>query len=195
LVTIGVIIRILGLLPLPTVDGLRLSGAVLELLGICTVAKGVIDKSKQFGTPGVRGRIREWLRRCPIRKRDQILRGVGMAGESEAAGHLTVRMTPRQDATLEQRVKALEENFRQLDGDLNTIRQNHRKDIDTIRRRFDEERQSRQQQETALKSELTRLGVGNLYWEGLGTMWLILGVPLTSISAQITHLLRILAGI
>lgn len=192
-ITGGAIVLVLGValcLPICRETALRWAGMSIELLGIGTVVIGLDAKRRLFKLPSFLENALSWVQRRPKWKAIPInlaakltVDSLTLSGSLETA--IVRRGTP-EGASLEDRIKALEQN-------LETVQ----KAQSDIKKRLDHEKMDRQQALTTEKQErkeaddnllaiLEDLGSGGLHLEAMGIFWVMVGVILATISNDIT---------
>src|SRR5206468_10208665 len=70
---------VISLRPHTTEPVIRLTGLVLQLLGICTVIWGISETRALFGHASLRSKARAWLGRFPVFRRDIVVGADGIA--------------------------------------------------------------------------------------------------------------------
>jgi len=195
-VVVVAIVAVSFLMPAKPEDRLRYCGLTLELLGIATVVLGIIGKRKLFKKPTLREHIRSWFDRRPRwgRRRQAILAGTASLGIASAAAKLSLWRGIPPNASLEDRVAAVEQN-------LNTLRTelaNAEKDIQNEARQrteaIDAERRARETAMNEMRVQLEGMGAESLHVEMTGVFWLVVGVVLDTISAELAWVFTSLLG-
>jgi len=111
--TLGVIgaALIVSLRPHTSESVIRLTGLVLQLLGIGTVIWGISETRALFGHPSFAAKAKSWFERFPLRRRNIVL-AVGAASLAaatcKARGYVT--QGPGSNPTVGTRLDALERN-------------------------------------------------------------------------------------
>lgn len=169
----------------------RLVGLALQLCGLATVGWGIRKTRKFFGLPPLASAARDWLRRVP-RPFGRVVEGhVLMAGEAgfgvEGSARLSVDVRP--DATLEERVAAIESRVRELDQRHEETRRLLDREARDRQAALDEERTTREKVDNEIRSNLTLSQTGGLYLSVVGLVWLSLGLTLSTASVEIARLL------
>ncbi len=164
----------------------RLAGATvatgfLELAGLALVALDHERRRSEAGRPGLLAAGWAWLRGFPalFRRPRPIHLEAHLTTSVEVAGDLTVVQTPGPGATLEDRVKILEQ-------ELNRARQRHDRDLTAVTARVDHlaadvarERDERARRIADLDRKVTELSAGDVDLETVGLSWLTVGVVLS----------------
>jgi tetrahydromethanopterin S-methyltransferase subunit G len=166
---------------------LRWAGALLQIFGLGSVAKGIDNLRHQFtGNPKVFSleATKRFLRRIAGRKpQDVLLRGVAAVGYSGAAtitasGSGTHSSVEGRIAELEQRLEATEARFLQRLG----------AEIKQREESINKERNERLDGEAKTHDLVKTLAVGGIRLELIGLTWLVAGIFLSSFSEELARL-------
>jgi hypothetical protein len=173
----------------PTEPHIRLAGLGIQLLGLSTVLYGISTTRHHFGLPSLASSATTWLRSFPRwRIPPATISGVGGIESATAFGRATVRSVPRPNATIEDRVKTLEQNFATLDMSTTAIQQQ----LDAEQAaRADALRQERASRETELRSLAEKLQLaetGGLNLSFWGLIWLMGGLLMSTASYELAAL-------
>jgi hypothetical protein len=111
--TLGVIgaALIVSLRPHTSESVIRLTGLVLQLLGIGTVIWGISETRALFGHPSFAAKAKSWFERFPLRQRSIVLAASAAslaAATCKARGYVT--QGPGPNPTVDTRLDALERN-------------------------------------------------------------------------------------
>lgn len=162
------------------------AGTVFQITGLGTVAVGLYRVRNLFPHSTAWSRLIAWLQRFPlIFGRGQDVRGVtAAAGGASIAGHaVTTRVKPGPDTPLERRLSFLEEYVERLEKKGREGRQKLQKEVQSLGKRLDQERQERISSIRKLKEQLEGLTIGGLYLEAVGLLFLFAGVVLGTLPA------------
>jgi len=196
LVVVPAILALSHLIPAKLEDRLRYCGLVLELLGIATVVLGIIGKRKLFKKPTLREHIRAWFDGRPRwgRRQQAILTATGSLGIASGAAKLSMWRGIPPNASLEDRVAAVEQNLSTLRTEL----ANAEKEIQNEARQRTEsiaaERRARETAMSEMQAQLEGMGAESLHVEMTGVFWLVVGVVLDTISAELAWVFTSLLG-
>lgn len=187
---IAAIVTVAGItmqLPGKLEDRIRYCGVTLELFGILTVVHGIKDKQRLLKETSYFEIFRNWLkRRYRWGAKPKVISAELFANASATASmNATIWRGPGPDPSLEARVVALEANLktlREIHAETeNQLAAEKRQRVETI----DKERQLRESAIRQLQTQLVELGVGNIHVEAVGVFWLLVGMVLSTISAEI----------
>lgn len=121
------------------------SGAALQVLGLATVAFGLREVRQLFERPSAWDLVRDWGQRvaAAVRPRHHVLVGASGTVSITGSGTGRVRGKPGPDASVEQRLQALERDVEQLYEEVDRSRNRFQQDIGKLRERVGDERQER----------------------------------------------------
>ena len=189
-----VLLATIGLcLPWRTGDLLRYAGLVLQLLGIGTVAKNLIDKGVLFNLP----RLRDMARRSVANFPKWGIHGRSNTADASdtivASGHVQAFVwRGYADKSTAERVDAIIANLEEL-------RTQHARDIQQLKSEHDalqsevvRHRNERTQEDADLRRLVTGLGTSSIHLDWAGIIWLSVGVVLSTIPADLAHWFQIL---
>lgn len=92
-----IVALVVALRPYTSEPVIRLTGLVLQILGIGTVAWGISETRALFGHPSLVGKCRKWLARFPLRRQNRIVVATGESLEfsgGNAVSYLPPIQTP-----------------------------------------------------------------------------------------------------
>ena len=169
---------------------IRLTGLVLQLMGIGTVAWGISETRALFGHPSYETKIKEWFDRFPLVQRNHV---INLASISSSAVVWKARVYGTHgptSATIDSRVEALEKNVTAIHE---RITQTQNEMDDEIRKSaiaLKREETLRQEADTAIRNKLEATGTGGVHISAIGASWLLVGVILSTASIEIAKLVE-----
>ncbi len=182
--TLGVIgaALIVSLRPHTSESVIRLTGLVLQLLGIGTVIWGISETRALFGHPSFAAKAKSWFERFPLRRRNIVL-AVGAASLAaatcKARGYLRYARTgvesngwhsPRRSG--KKCLSHSRAHQRHRKGDRRRIR----KTAEAIKN----EEHQRQTEDNVIRAKLEATGMGGVHISAIGASWLFVGVVLST---------------
>lgn len=170
---------------------IRITGMVLEIFGLGTVAWGVSQTRRRFGRPSIVALTRQWLGQIPRWPRNHVisLAGVASAGAvGSARGHAVYGVGP--NPTIEERVDALEKNLKGLDERFNQARNEIEAKVRKQSESIDEERRTRASADENLRKTIEDTETGGLHLSAVGLVWLLVGLILSTIPEELAALLQ-----
>jgi hypothetical protein len=169
--------------------GIRYAGLTLELAGIATVAVGLRDKWHTFDRPSAKDLVIAWWKRMPgFSPRTYVHVGsanITLGGLSAQAygWHGAAPNSP-----VEQRIDALERNVEALQRLVVEARTEIRQQADQLNSKISAEERARRDADQALHARLEEFGVGGMHVEAIGLFWLVSGLILGSLPAELARL-------
>jgi len=190
---LAVVVPILVFALSPGVDAssIRLWGLLLQVLGILTVIWGISKTRSLFGHPPVFHKSWEWIKRCPLwAKRDVLAIAGNTAVEIESAGDIHVVRGAGKNATVEQRLEALEQNVTEIHSRISSI-QGHLQDrIKASEDALSQETRERTKGNEELREKLEATGTGGVHISAIGALWLLVGVTLSTAAPEIVCIVK-----
>ena len=190
LAVIGVAL-VIALRPHTTEPVIRLSGLVLQLLGVSTVIWGISETRALFGHPSFASKTRAWLSRFPLMRRDVFV-AVGDVSMSLAAvkGRAYQTYGPGDDPTIEARLDALEKNVTAIHERISQTQKEMDEEFQKTANAIMRETQSRQAEDNAIREKLEATGTGGVHISAVGASWLFVGVVLSTRAIEIAEFLK-----
>lgn len=170
---------------------IRLTGLVLQILNIGTVAWGISDIRALYGHRPYYVILVSWLRRFPLVKRSLQATGTpaGVSATAATGRAFGIAGTPA-DATLEQRVEALEKNLAQIHARITATAQDIDRKMKEITEKVSTESQHRLSEDEALAKKLELTATGGVHITAMGAVWLFVGVSLSTASTELAQWLQ-----
>jgi len=170
---------------------IRLTGLVLQLLGIGTVIWGISKTRALFGHPSFSVKVKSWFERFPLRRKSPVQATVAaILSDATLNARGYVMQGPGPNSTVETRLNALEENISSIHERISSIErvmgEEFRKKAEAIRN----EEQARKTEDNAIRAKLEATGTGGVHISAIGALWLFVGVILSSASVEIAELLK-----
>ena len=182
---------IISLLLHPTEPVNRITGLVLQLLGIGTVICGISQTRALFGHPSLANEIKAWLSRFPLLRRNVVL-SVDSASHAVVSGKATVYVThgARANPTVEARLDALEKNVTSIHERISQTQKEVDEEFHKISGLVKREEQLRQTEDNAIRMKLEATGTGGVHISAIGASWLFVGIILSTAATEIATLLK-----
>jgi len=89
------------------------------------------------------------------------------------------------DATIEERLDALEEKCQQLNQQLIDARNELKSEARRLGEAVENERQARDEADAQIQEQLEAFSVGGLHLESMGLVWLLVGITFATLSEEI----------
>ena len=179
-------------IPLPLADDLRFAGLALQLLGVSTVLRGLRDRGRLFDKPSVISSVRDWFSRLPPYKPHSVtLAASGLASATATASmDAVVWRGYREEESLENRFLALAENLDTVHKELDQVSARFANQVGNVQELVQREQSARMEEITRVQRKLAELGAGGLNIELVGVAWLVAGIVLATVPAEIAQLLQ-----
>jgi len=170
---------------------IRITGLVLQVLGIGTVAWGIQETRKLFGYPPFASEVKEWLSKFPLFRRGVVVGSVGTSNtDSTAKGIGYASYSAGKNPTPEARLEALERNINVIHDRITAAQKEMDQGLQKATDALKQEQRARQEDETAIRDKLEATGTGGIHISAIGASWLLVGVILSTAAPEIERLIR-----
>ncbi len=170
---------------------IRLTGLILQLLGIYTIIWGINETRALFGHPSFMAKAKSLLGRFPLFKKDIV---VGATGQSIGVAHGKMKAQatqgPGPNPTLETRVDAIEKNVTLIHERITSTEREMDEGFHKVTEALKSEEQARQTEDNFIRKKLEATGTGGLHISAIGASWLFVGVILSTAGIEIAKLLE-----
>ncbi len=180
-----------SLRPHTTEPVIRLTGLVLQVLGIGTVIWGISETRALFGHPSFTAKAKSWLGRFPLLRRNAVVTaGVGSVRVASCKVRAYGTHGPGSNPTLESRIDALEKSMvlvhERISSTEKEIEEEFRKTAEALQK----EEQTRQTEDNAIREKIEASGTGGVHISAIGALWLFVGVVLSTAGVEIAEFLK-----
>jgi hypothetical protein len=170
---------------------IRITGLVLQLLGISSIIAGISVTRDLFGYPSLVANIKAWFRRFPLRRRHIVFAAGG--GEfamtmGRARGTVTHNAGP--NPTLDARVEALEKNIASIQNQITGVEKELDEGFGKVRDEIRSEGQKREANEKKLGEKIEASAVGGIHISAIGASWLFVGVALSTAAPELAAFVK-----
>lgn len=167
----------------------RLTGLILEVLGIGTVVCGLIKNLKLFEHAHPLEIIPKWFKRFPKFGRPRTIVGsmnatLGLSDSCYAIGIASLG----QNTSIENRVDFLEKQNIQIFDQLHKNRIHFENEFKKLSDALNAERNERESVHKQAQHDLREFAVGDVYIELMGIIWLIIGAISATASTELAKL-------
>jgi len=169
---------------------IRFVGGGLQVLGIGTVAWGISLTRKQFGHQPIYVWFYSWLRRCPLIRRTAHLNGSGITMGISVSGRLTEVFTPSPDASVEERLSAVERGMGTVQKRIGHAEAQIDQEIRDTHNKIAVEARAREGGDRETMSALESASTGGVHVSAIGALWLFVGVILSTASSELSSWFR-----
>lgn len=171
---------------------IRLTGLVLQLLGIGTVIIGIEKTRELFARPTLRSVFTKWLAERPRLGRTTVTASLnaGALAMVTGKGRGYVTNNPPAGATMNERLESLEKNVGLLNSRISGVQG----ELDTLERQqsaaLRQERDARKMADDQLREKLEGLATGGFNISLAGAAWLFVGVTLSTLAPELSRWLN-----
>jgi hypothetical protein len=159
----------------------RLTGMLLQLLGVITIAMRLRATQRQF--PGQT--LARWFQRRPRFRVQNTITGAAGASLGMATASARGRVSPGPQATLEQRVAMLEDSYTRLFDEVGNLGSEVRRRTDESSSNLRAETAFREAGDKRVEEQLMETAVGGLHLDFWGVLFFILGIIAGTASPEI----------
>ena len=171
---------------LGTEPAFRWIGLALQLAGGFTVWWAIAETHQSFGKPSVFTRTSTWLRKFPLTNQlRSLVLNVGVASIGLAGGHMEVRHRPGANATIEQQLAMLKEDFDRLNAQHVTFVSKTNQKIEEQRKLLDEESDARKRDRKEIDLKIEETATGGLHIPSIGGVLIVVGSILGTLSVEL----------
>jgi hypothetical protein len=182
---------VISLRPHTTEPVIRLTGLVLQPLGIGAVIWGISETRALFGHASLTSKARGWLGRFPLLRRNIVVAAGGVAlSVAVGKGRAHVTHGPGENPTIETRLEALEKNVISIHERISQTQKEMDEELGKTADALKREEQSRQAEDRAIREKLEATGTGGVHISAIGASWLFVGVTLSTAATELAQLLK-----
>lgn len=170
---------------------IRLTGLILQILGVATVIWGISETRAFFGHKPVFIAAKEWIGRFPFRTKNIVLSATG-ADSASTTGHARAYVTHGAGPTqpMQDRLDALEKNITTIhDRITNTLKEMDEQFRDT-KQELSAEANARQAEDERTRKMLETTATGGIHISAIGATWLFVGVVLSTAAPELAACLK-----
>ncbi len=165
---------------------IRISGMLLQLLGISAAAVGIRDTRRMFGKPSFLQLARNWLQSVPGIKTKVVAVNLSPANMSFSA---TAKAHPwhgaGQEPTIESRLSAAESNLLELYNRASAAESVFDNHVRAAKQSLQEEKNARTEEDRQLHLKIQAASTDGLHLAAVGAVWLASGVIMSSIPNEL----------
>ena len=175
-------------LAMRTESAIRLSGLILQLLGLAAAAFGIRNTRRMFGKPSFLQHLRNWAASVPRLKPKTQNISVSGSISVGASVSATVWHNPATGASLEQRVAAMEANLKELEHHVRMIDISTSNNERAFANKLCAESDERVRHDHKLFGRVEAASTDGLHLAAAGAFLLAAGVILSTASNEILRL-------
>jgi len=170
---------------------IRLTGLVLQTLGIATVAWGIRETRVLFGRPDIFSLAKKWFRRVPVYGGRVISDSINITLPSlEVHGRDHVSSSASPNASVEERISVLEKNIQYLNQRIDNTQKEMDQSFGAQSNALKMERQERSTEDQLISAKLEASETGGLHISAMGAVWLFIGITLSTASVELSSWLK-----
>jgi len=183
---VTIVALLLAVRPGTTEAFVRLTGLVLQLLGVVTVVWGIGETRALFGHPSIVAIVRSRLARFPRFKMQPVTaNGNSTSPGNKASGRADVMDSAGSDSSIEARVMVLEKNLFRTNQRIEHAQREFDSEVRNSNLALQREIQERTAEDQAIRAKLEATGTGGVHISVIGALWLFVGVTLSTASQEI----------
>jgi outer membrane murein-binding lipoprotein Lpp len=171
---------------------IRITGLVLQILGIGTVAWGIRETRMLFGRPDIFRLSRDWMRRFPVYGGRVVTGSVNITVPGATArahsGGVSVSVGP--NVTVQARVEALEKKVHYLNERIDQTQAKMDQKARAQRQALEQEQQTRTREDHELRAMLEVTETGGLHISLMGALWLFVGITMSTAAPELAKWLN-----
>lgn len=176
----------------PGEQSIRISGYVLQVVGMVFTIRGLLRIRKHFGQPKLTSLSIEWLKRFPKWKREPISLEVadGVTVTAGLDARLEVWAPDKKEDTLEKRIDGIVRNqeslkieLRAASHEIKELRKNQKKHNIAQEKALDK-------MENQLRSDLESLHTDDIVISLVGLIWLVVGISMSTLSVELSKIFQ-----
>lgn len=173
-----------------TEPSVRISGLLLQILGIATAAIGIRDTRRMFGRPSFLEQLRTWFKASPRLKPGTI--SVSGSANVSVSGFCKAYIWhgAGENPTVESRLSAAEANLGELLNRADVAESAFDAHVRTSEQRFREESDARKEADRQLHLRIEAASTDGLHLAAAGVVWLACGVVLSTVPNELLSLVR-----
>lgn len=170
---------------------IRLTGLVLQVLGIATIIWGISETRAFFEHPSFAAKTKFWLTRFPLLRRNIVI-AAGAASLALLTSKVRAHSAhnPGPNPTIEARIDSLERNIVLIHERIAGAEKEMDEEFQKISDVLKSEEHARQSEDNEIHKKLEATGTGGVHISAIGASWLFVGVILSTAAVEIAELLK-----
>lgn len=168
----------------------RVSGMILELMGLITVVVGLVETNKLFSKAGIIIGIKNWFMNFPsFKKNATVHAGTANLKVSSPSCSADVTVSLPQSIPIDEKIALIEKELNKLNKSQSElglkINEKAKESTDAIKREAKEREDSLQK----IKDLIRDVTVGGIHIEAIGVWWIFWGIILATVSEELVCLI------
>lgn len=170
---------------------IRLTGLVLQVLGIGTVIWGISETRALFGHPSFVAKTKSWFGRFPLLRKNTVHAAAANSfSKTTFKGRGYSTQSAGLNPTIPARVAALEKNISLIHERISNTEKEMLEEFRKTTEAIKKEEQTRQKEDTAIRETLEATGTGGVHISAIGAFWLFVGLLLSTAGIEIAEFLK-----
>ncbi|WP_273527059.1 hypothetical protein [Pseudomonas sp.] len=175
----------------PDEQSIRLTGLVLQILGILTVAWGIKETREIFGHPSLITKSIQWFNNFPPYGGKVITVSVhgslgGLTGS--ARGYTSTPID--KNSSIEDRLAAIESNLNHINERISQTENNLYNEVRSVTETLGREKSLREKADNETNQKIEAVSTGGIHISATGALWLLLGVIMSTAPNELLALVR-----
>jgi len=170
----------------PTEPKIRITGLVLQVLGILTVVWGISETRRLYGLPSIASKVAAFFEAFPLRRRSVVVAAGGgsiriSGGKARAYG----THGPGENPTVDSRLAALERNIASIHERITSVERDIEDEVRKAADALATEARARETEDRSIRERLETTSTGGIHISAIGTVWLLFGVLMSTASVEL----------
>ncbi|MBB4821849.1 hypothetical protein HNP29_005262 [Pseudomonas alcaligenes] len=168
----------------------RITGLVLQVLGIATVAWGIKETRGLFGQPSLLKVGVMWFKSFPpFGGRVTSGSGHGVIGNIRGGGNSYSQVPMDPGSSVDERLAAIERNLNLIHQRISHVESNFEQEARVLSEDIKKERMIREQDIEKTHGKIEAVSTGGLYISATGALWLFIGVVMSTAPNELIKLM------
>ena len=154
----------------PDEQSIRITGLVMQILGILTVAWGIKETREIFGHPSFITKSIQWFKNFPPYG--------GRINTGSARGYASTPID--KNSSIEERLAVIESNINHINERISQTENNLYNQVSSITETLDCEKSLREKADNETHQKIEAVSTGGIHISATGALWLLLGVTMST---------------
>jgi hypothetical protein len=174
----------------PNEQSMRITGLVLQILGILTVAWGIKETRELFGHPSLTTKCLEWFKNFPpYGGRIISVSASGSIGATTGNAYASIFIQIDKNSSIDERFAAIEKSLNNINDLIIQTEKNLDNKVKSIAETISHEKLLREQGDSEAHKKLEAVSTGGFHISATGTLWLLLGVTMSTAPNELLALI------
>ena len=175
----------------PSEASIRMSGYILQMLGMLFAVAGILSIRMHFGYPSLFKLILEWLKRFPSLSNSIVIQGV--PAELKIKGgraRIELWKIDNSDAPLEERVSSIVSNLGKVRQELESYYFELNEIKDELEESSERQEESINQLEDKIGNDIELLHTKDLSTSLVGLVWITVGITFSTLPKELLNIVK-----